>query len=152
MLEYKIVDKEQFTVMGTLRRFNSETSYAEIPKYWQEHTASEAAKTVCGMYGICFDLGNNDFDYMIADNYLPWNDVPEGFVTRVIPASTWAVFPCRGPLPGALQDVNTRIFSEWLPACRAYRMARGISVEMYAPPTENPADNYSEIWIPVEKA
>ena len=152
MLEYRIVDKEQFTVMGTLRRFNSETSYAEIPKYWQEHMASEAAKTVCGMYGICFDMENSDFDYMIADNYLPWSDVPEGFVTRVIPASTWAVFPCRGPLPSALQDVNTRIFGEWLPASRAYRMARGISVEMYAPPAENPADSYSEIWIPVEKA
>jgi len=24
-------------------------------------------------------------------------------------------------------------------------------VEMYAPPAENPEDNYCEIWIPVER-
>ena len=36
MLEYKIVEKEQFTVMGVSRKFNSETSYQKIPEFWQE--------------------------------------------------------------------------------------------------------------------
>lgn len=36
MLEYKIIEKPQFTVMGKLRKFNTETSYREIPKFWQE--------------------------------------------------------------------------------------------------------------------
>lgn len=33
MLEYKVVKKEQFTVMGRGRKFNSDTSYEEIPKF-----------------------------------------------------------------------------------------------------------------------
>ena len=128
MLEYKIVEKAQFTVMGRSRRFNTETSYEEIPKFWKEHIASDENKTVCGMYGICVDSDGKNFDYLIADNYLPWNEVPEGYETRVFPQGTWAVFPCRGALPKALQEVNTKIWSEWLlPAKRISLQATTIS-------------------------
>jgi len=151
MLEYKIVEKDQFTVMGKVRSFNSDTSYDEIPKFWDEHVHSEESKIVCGMYGVCVDGDGKNFDYMIADNYLPWNEVPEGYETRVIPAGTWAVFPCRGALPKSLQDVNAKIWSEWLPGCKEYKLAGNYNIEMYAPPTENPEDYYCEIWIPVEK-
>lgn len=151
MLEYKIVEKEQFTVMGKLRSFNMETSYSEIPKFWDEHLNSEDAKIVCGMYGVCLDGDGKNFDYMIADNYLPWNEVPEGYITKVIPAGTWAVFPCKGQLPKSLQDVNTKIWAEWLPGCRDYKLAGNYNIEMYGPPVENSEDYYCEIWVPVEK-
>lgn len=151
MLEYKIVHKEQFTVMGRSRRFCTETSYQEIPKFWKEHLNSPDAKIVCGMYGVCIDVDGKDFNYLIADNYLPWNEVPDGYETRVIPAGTWAVFPCRGPLPEVLQQVNTKIWSEWLPSCIAYKLAGNYNIELYTPPRENPEDNYSEIWIPVRE-
>lgn len=151
MLEYRIVEKSQFTVMGKSRRFNTETSYAAIPEFWREHMDSGESKAVCGMYGICMDLDGNEFDYLIADNYIPWNEIPEGYVTKVIPAGTWAIFPCHGPLPDALQDVNTKIWSEWMPSCKAYKLAGSYNIEMYSPPQENPECNYNEIWIPVEK-
>ena len=123
MLEYRITEKAQFTVMGLTRQFNMDTSYQEIPRFWSEHMKSEQGAVVCGMYGICLGGNGKLFNYMIADNYLPWNEVPPHCETRVIPAGTWAVFPCRGPLPQTLQDVNTQIWSEWLPACKAYRLA-----------------------------
>ena len=151
MLEYKIVEKPQFTLVGLLRRFHSDTSYQEIPKFWCE--AMEGGP-VCGMYGVCMELDESDkeFDYLIADNYIPWQEIPEGCVVRVIPASSWAVFPCRGPLPQALQEVNSRMWSEWLPNCKKYRLAGNYNIEMYAPPAEKPEDTYSEIWLPVVKA
>ncbi len=151
MLEYKIVEKSQFTVMGKSRKFEIETAYNEIPKFWNEHMESNDSKVVCGMYGICIDSDTKSFDYMIADNYIPWNEVPKGYETKVIPASTWAIFPCHGALPKALQDVNTKIWSEWMPSCKAYKLAGNYNIEMYTPPCENPNDNYNEIWIPVEK-
>jgi AraC family transcriptional regulator len=151
MLEYRIVEKAQFTVMGKSRRFNTETSYDKIPEFWKEHMESGENKIVCGMYGICMDIDEKNFDYFIADNYNPANEIPEGCETKVIPAGTWAVFPCRGPLPKALQDVNTKIWSEWLPSCKTYKLAGNYNIEMYTPPCENPDDNYNEIWIPVEK-
>lgn len=151
MLEYKIVEKAQFTVMGKVRSFDVDTCYDDIPKFWQEHLQSEEKNIICGMYGICMDSDGKKFDYLIADNYLPWNEIPDGYETRVIPAGTWAVFPCRGALPKSLQDVNEKIWSEWLPSCKEYKLAGNYNIEMYAPPTENPDDYYCEIWVPVEK-
>ncbi len=74
------------------------------------------------MFGINIDpqMGNEKFEYLIADIYHPSVDIPEGFVVKTIPAFTWAVFPCRGAMPDALQDVNVKIFSEWLPALKEY--------------------------------
>ena len=151
MVEYKIVEKAAFTVMGKRRSFNTETSYEEIPKFWNEHMNDGGSEIVCGMFGVCCDSDGKNFEYLIADNYIPWNEIPEDYVTKVIPAGTWAVFPCRGALPKALQDVNTKIWSEWLPTCREYKLGGNYNIEMYTPPCENPKDYYSEIWIPVEK-
>lgn len=152
MLEYKIVKKPQFTVMGLSRMFNADTSYQEIPQWWDNVMAAEGRKPM-GMYGICMDLDEQekDFEYLIADNYIPWEEIPEGWIAKVIPASTWAVFPCRGPLPETLQDVNTRMWAEWLPNCKNYRLSANLNIEVYGPPTENPEDYYCEIWLPVEK-
>ena len=35
-MEYRIVEKPQFTVMGVSRKFHPETSYQQIPEYWTE--------------------------------------------------------------------------------------------------------------------
>lgn len=151
MLEYKIAEKAAFTVMGKSKKVSTDTSYDEIPKFWREHTESGENRIVCGMYGICMDVEGKSFDYLIADNYIPWKEIPDGYVTKVIPAGTWAVFPCRGALPKALQDVNTRIWSEWLPNCGQYKLGGNYNVEMYMPPVEGTEVTYSEIWIPIEK-
>lgn len=152
MLEFKIVEKPQFTVMGKTRLFNVRTAYQEIPAFWEEHHTSDDKAAVKGMYGICLGAEDGeDFEYVIADNYIPWEEVPENCETRVIPAGTWAIFPCRGPLPTTLQDVNSKIWEEWLPSQKDYDLAGNYNIEMYTPPTENPDDTYSEIWIPLEK-
>ena len=101
------------------------------------------------MWGVCLDGGGPEFDYWIADSYEEGRPVPEGFSLHTIPAGTWAVFPCRGALPDALQSVNTRIWKEWLPSCREYKLAGNYNVERYTPMTARPEDNYSEIWVPV---
>ena len=107
--------------------------------------------TVKGAFGVCMDMNGPDFDYWIADNYVPWEDVPEGCETLPIPGGLWAEFPCRGPLPESLQRVNTQIWSEWLPSLTGYTLAGGYSLELYAPPAEDPADDVSYIWIPLKK-
>lgn len=145
MLEYRIVKKDAIIFLGVSRRFSEENSYKEIPKFWDEFLKSEQAKTVRGMYGICLDGSTKSFDYLIADECAPDAEVPEGFEQRCLPGGTWAVFLCRGKLPDALQTVNTRIWSEWLPSCKNYRLAGNYNLERY---TEDP--EYTEIWLPVE--
>ena len=145
-MEYRIIEKKPFTLVGVTRRFSSETSYQEIPRFWQEHMQSKD-HPVRGMYGVCFDSDGNHFDYMIADDYVPAQDVPEGCKTRVIPGGLYAIFPCRGPLPKALQDVNTRIWSEWAPSLSEYSLGGNFNLEVYTDDME-----YNEIWVPIKIA
>lgn len=158
LMNYKIEKKESFTVLAVSKEFDYENCKSEIPVFWKEHYERGNGQYVCGMFGINIDenMGHDRFEYLIADLYNPSVDVPEGFVTRTIPTFTWAVFSCDGPLPTALQDVNTKIFSEWLPALKEYEFAAGYCVEMYDAPDKYPNGTqderyHSEIWIPIKK-
>lgn len=146
MTEYKIVEKEAFTIMGRARSFSMETSYTEIPEFWKEHFQTGGGEIVKGMFGACLDGNGKSFEYLIADMYFPWNPIPEGYTTRVIPAGTWAVFPYHGECPKALQDVNTKIWNEWLPNCKEYKLSGNYNLEFYF------KEDHGEIWVPVEKA
>lgn len=157
-MDYKIVKKEAFTVIANAKVFPYEGANDTIPQFWKEHHQAGKGKTVKGMYGINIDekMGHDTFEYLIADLYNPAMEVPEGFDVKTIPAFTWAVFPCRGAMPSALQDVNTKIFTEWLPALKEYEFAAGYCMEYYDDPARYPKgtldDNYyCEIWIPVKK-
>lgn len=153
VMDYRIEAKEAFTVIGSARQFNSDTSYKEIPQFWSEHFKSGDSKHVCGMFGICYDnsMECKDFNYMIADCIEGKGKLPNKFTTMEIPAKTWAIFPVKGSMPTALQDVNTKIWSEWFPNCKKYEIDGNIGVEMYSDGDTSSADYYSEIWVPVKK-
>lgn len=158
LMDYKIVRKEEFTVIANAKTFTYEGAKESIPQFWQEHFQSGKGAVVCGWYGINIDLemGQENFEYLIADPYNPQKEVPEGFEIRTIPAFEWAVFPCRGAMPTALQDVNTKIYTEWLPALKEYEFAAGYCVEYYDDPTKYEKGTldenyYCEIWIPIKK-
>jgi len=158
LMDYKITEKNSFTVICASKMFTYENAKKEIPEFWEKHYASGNGRIICGMYGINYDekMSGDSFEYLIADDYDPSNDVPEGFATRVVPAYTWAVFPCRGAMPEAMQDTNRKIFSEWLPACRDYEIAAGYCIEMYDDIRKYPGglqdeNYYSEMWVPVKK-
>lgn len=157
-MDYRIAKKEAFTVLAALKEFCYKNAKQDIPLFWQEHFASGNGKYVCGMFGINMDpqMGNENFEYLIADIYNPAADIPKGLEVRTIPAFTWAVFPCKGALSQSMQAVNTQIFSEWLPAQQDYEIAAGYCVEMYDAPDKYPdgtddRNYYAEMWIPIKK-
>ena len=149
MMDYRIVEKAPFTVVGVKRPFNSDTSYQEIPKFWDEWLARGKDRPIMGTFGVCIDMKGKDFDYWIADLYFPWEDVPEGCETRVIPGSLWAQFPCTIK---TLQDTNTKIWAEWLPALQGYTLAGEYDIEVYLPPEEGSDDMKVYIWVPLNRA
>ena len=148
MLDYRIVEKAPFTIVGVKRPFNADTSYQEIPKFWDEWMAQGDNRPIMGTFGVCLDMNGKDFDYWIADLYFPWEDIPEGCETRVIPGSFWAQFPCTMK---TLQDTNTKIWSEWLPALQGYSLAGEYDIEVYLPPEEGSQDMRVYIWVPLKK-
>lgn len=156
-MDYKIVKKDEFTVIGGSTKLNYDEAPVAIPNFWAEFSKSGKNEQICTMYGINIDesMKGDTFEYLIADNYDPTKDIPEGFVTKVIPELTWAVFACNGPMPVAIQDTNKRIFSEWLPNGE-YEIAAGYNIEMYDVPDKYPngvndENYYCEVWIPVKK-
>lgn len=148
MLDYRIVEKDQFTIVGVKRPFNSDTSYQEIPKFWDEVLAQGEKRPIMGTFGVCIDMDGKNFDYYIADLYFPWEEIPDGCETRVIPASSWAQFPCTME---TLQDTNTKIWSEWLPALQGYTLAGEYDIEVYLPPQEGSDEMSVYIWVPLMK-
>ena len=147
MLDYRISEKAPFTVIGVKRRFNSDTSYQEIPKFWNEWLAQGENRPVMGSFGICIDMDGKNFDYWIADMYLPWKEIPEGCETRLIPGGLWAQFRCTLK---TLQTVNTQIWSEWLPSLKEYSLAGDYDLEFYMEPDEN-GECECYIWVPLKK-
>ena len=150
MTEYRMEEKPGLTVMGVFRKFHPDTSYQEIPQYWTE-MLEQPDFPLMGRYGVCMDTDESgkEFDYWIADDYIPGQEIPKGCSLLEIPGGTWAVFPCKLK---TLQDTNTKMWQEWLPGCREYKLAGSYNIEMYGPICqEDPGESYVELWLPVEK-
>lgn len=158
LMDYRIEKKEAFTVLGHAQTFPYEGAKNAIPQFWRDHHASDLGRKVMGAFGVNIDLemSMNQFEYLIADPCAADAPVPEGLTRRTIPAFTWAVFPVRGAMPQALQDLNTKIYTELLPALKDYEFAAGYCMEYYDNPANYPegtldAQYYCEIWIPIRK-
>ena len=164
MLDYRIVEKAPFTIVGIQRSFDAETGYREVPRFWEEWMQDR--KGLTGMFGVCTDMDGKNYDYRIADLYVPWKDIPEGCSTWQIPGGLWALFTCRGPLPDSIQQVSARIWAEWLPSLKGYTLAGNYLVEVYMTPAATPtgsaaltgsadprssADTVSYICVPLKK-
>ena len=163
-MEFKIVNMFGFRVIGFQKIFDMEDSYSKIPKYWNEVFAKYAgndptdacekaiADNRIGEYGICIDdMGGNEFRYMIAGKYMG-GEVPEGMAVYEFPDCEWAVFDCFGPNPATLQDLNTRIFTEWLPGNPEFELSGNATVEWYDQLGDmTDGDYHSAIWIPVKR-
>ena len=152
IMYYKMDQMDAFTVVGAEKSFQMDTSTQEIPKFWDEFMQQGMFEKVVPMFGICFDAdASGNFPYLIGELLQPGKEVPEGMVTRVVPAHLWARFACVGPMPGAIQSTTRQIYSEWLPTNGTYEVAQYMEIEMYSEGDPASKDYYSEVWIPVQK-
>ncbi len=168
-MDYCAVKLNSFKVIGYQREFSFENGYEEIPKFWDEVFKNKVAPiygksspetpeeiTICscriGELGICVDdLGNGKFRYIIG-GYYSEGDIPEGMTVYEFPHMEWVKFRCVGPMPAALQTVNTRVFREWLPQNDEFEIAMGANIEWYSSEGKTTdADYKSEIWVPVRR-
>lgn len=155
-MQYKIVEKDAFTVVGLSKTFPYDQAAQQVPLLWAEFLAKIKNTSFCPLYGINVDeqMTGDTFEYLIADNYTSDTEIPDGFVTKVIPKLTWAVFTCRGAMPQAMQELNRKIYSEWLPSMQKYEISHGYCIEVYDDPAKYAAGTSdaaytSELWIPV---
>lgn len=149
-MEYRIEERAAFRVAGFAMRepMTLEDCFEKVPGFWAR-VSGEIPRLAAlmdgsgpmGILGVsAYDGGRFSGYYIAAATRAP---APEGMEEYSVPAGTWAVFPCCGPIPQAMQDLQRRIISEWLPSS-GYEYAEAPDIEVYS------ADNYhNEVWLPI---
>lgn len=159
-MNYKIVEKESFKVVGVKREFSCEDgeNLAGIPKMWDDVHVDGTNDLlfdlnngqIKGVLGVCVDKRNSGvplMDYWIGTDHK--GEAPEGLLELDIPASKWGVFEVHGAMPNAMQNTWKQIISEWFPSSH-YQHAGTPDLEVYSSGNPSSPNYYSEIWIPLK--
>lgn len=166
-MKYKLERLDAFTLIGFERVISNQTAYQDCPAFWQEvqdqyflpllrrgkpERALEQAiwDNQIGEFGACVCLGNDSFRYLISGIYRG-GPVPEGLTLFSFPASLWAKFPAKGPMPRAIQALNTQLFSEVLPSHPEWELTMGANLEWYSMEDTDGTDFACGIWLPIRE-
>lgn len=161
VMDYRIEEKDAFQVIAKKKRYTggTEIGQQQIHRTWEECGKDGTIEALCsyirpdGVFGeavagVCFDSPDKgDFDYAIAAAY-DGSEVKEGFTIEEIPANTWMVFSCTGPLPGAFQDLMKKVYTEVFPTNR-YQPSGGMCIELYPGDNVKSEDYTCELWFSV---
>ncbi len=157
-MNYKIEKKEAFRIVGAKKHFdlNVEENFKEIPLFWGEVFQNGMFEEICklsnrepsGVLGVSASMNGKDFDYYIAA--ASDQPVPPNMAEYEVPEAMWAVFECIGPMPNAMQELQKRIVTEWLPTS-GYEYAEDLDIEVYPTSDTQSPDYRSEVWLPITK-
>lgn len=156
-MNYRIEKKEAFRIVGVKENmeFDPEKSFIRVPQFWQETFQSGMVERICklankepGLLSVSTCMDGKNFDYYIASS--TDKAVEEGMCEYEVPAATWAIFECIGPMPHSMQELEKRIVTEWLPTS-GYEYANAPDIEVYPEGDGTSPDYKSEIWLPVVK-
>lgn len=164
-MDYRIEKKDTFKVVCKKKQVTKpqgDTATADISAFWNACNRNGTMEQICrygrfdnlgGVLGICFsdELADSGFPYGIGAEY---NGVPlcgEALDIIEIPAYTYAVFQCKGPMPDAFKDTYKKICTEFFPQNGSYEYGSGVELEVYPSADTQNADYTCEIWIAVKE-
>ncbi len=157
-MNYRIEKKDAFRIVGVKEQYkiNIEENLEVIPKFWQNtfgsgiisKIASLMSKEPYGLLGVSSCMNGKNFDYYIA--VASDKEIPDGMYEYHVPKCTWAIFESVGPLPEALQNLQKRIITEWLPTS-GYEYANAPDIEVYTEGNQQSEDYKCEVWLPIIK-
>lgn len=143
-MEPQIVQKPAMTLVGM--KAHGKMEGLDIKGLWNgfgprmvEIEGSNPA--VC--YGAMdhYDEATQEFDYLAACE-VKGDSVPTGMVRWIVPAQTYAVYPCTLPRIG---EAWTAVYQQWLPTS-GYQRAAGPEFELYDEKF-NPQDPASVLYL-----
>ncbi len=158
-MNYKIEKKDSIQIVGVKMQgaMSMEDSFEKVPKFWREVAAKGTVSKLCtlmdgnepqGILGIstCDNGAFSGYYIAVASN----KPVPEGMDSYTIPAGEWAIFECIGSMPDAIQKLQKRIISEWLPTS-GYEYASAPDIEVYFDGDQSSPEYRSQVWLPIIK-
>lgn len=157
-MNYRIEKKDAFRIVGAKdhMEFDVEKSFGRTPQFWAETMQSGMFGAICelsnkqpyGILGVSTCMNGKDFDYYIACS--TDKSVPDNMFEYEVPSATWAIFECIGPMPTAIQELQKRIITEWLPTS-GYEYANAPDIEVYPEGDPQSKDYRTEVWLPITK-
>ncbi len=154
-MEYRIESKQAFRIVGISQPLEQEMerNFETVPQLWRragadgtlEKLAARMGEAPVGVLGVCGCADAEQWRYYIA---VASSAPAEGLEEYVVPACTWAIFPGSGVCPQAIQELEQRIVTQWLPGS-GYEYADGPDIERYLSPDSQQAQ--FEVWVPVRK-
>lgn len=157
-MDYRIEKKGAFKIVGVKQHYSMsiEESMINVPLFWQKTAQSGVIPKLCtlmnkepsGILGVSTCMNGKDFDYYIA--VASNREKPADMVDYIVPESLWAIFECIGAMPDAIQTLQKRIVSEWLPNS-GYEYANAPDIEVYFEGNQQADDYKCEVWLPIIK-
>ncbi len=158
-MNYRIDKREAFRIVGvgTKEPMTMEDCFEKVPQFWgrihQEGWVPRMLPLMdgsgpMGVLGVSLCENGEFSGYVVA--VASEKPCPEGMEEYIVPAGTWAVFDCVGPMPGAMQELEKRIVSEWLPTS-GYEYAAAPDIEVYGDGDQSAPDYRSQVWLPIVK-
>jgi AraC family transcriptional regulator len=165
-MEYRIVEKDRFTVVGVVHNLSDvKAADFSLGKIWDDFLDGDEQlpgglnkiiwkdynlyRDPLSQMGVYHRLLNGQTILAIGAES-DGKDYPD-MAAYVVPASTWAVFAGKGSVGSdAYGALMTRILTEWLPSS-GYDRHIDIRIETF-PDGDALSDDYTwEIWIPIKK-
>ncbi len=153
-LEYRIESKPAFRILGLSAPLQQDLAenFAVVPQLWQQAAEQAALPRLLalmdgqpqGVLGVSACNDAEQWQYYIA---VASNQPAENWAEYQVPAFTWAIFSGQGACPQAIQELEQRVITEWLPTS-GYEYDNGPDVEVYLNP--DPSQAQFEVWIPVK--
>ena len=156
-MNYRIEKKDAFQIVGIAQPLckDMERNFEEVPKLWQKAAMDGSIPRLLslmdgkpeGILGVSACYEQENWTYFIAVSSSREGD--DSLTAYTVPACTWAIFTGEGECPKAIQELELRIISEWLPSS-GYEYDNGPDVEVYL--NDDPQKAKFEVWIPVKRA
>lgn len=165
MINYRIVERPAFDIVGKQTWIAGTDDNEAFGRFWQQcqtnglfsafefigglRPGPQTNGVTLGVSRVEADPANRAFYYMIAIEK-PANSETYDLECYQVPASQWAVFECRGPVPEAIVAAEMYAFGEWQPTS-GYRHALAPEMEVYSLNSKGARDPdyYCEFWLPI---
>lgn len=155
-MNYRIEKKDAFRIVGVSRPMHKEIekNFEIVPQMWQDAAVNGTLQKLAavmnsqpmGVLGVSACNNEEEWKYFIAVSSSA--NIDDTLEEYTVSAFTWAIFPGEGVCPQAIQELEQRIVTEWLPTS-GYEYDNGPDIEVYL--TSDPQNSKFEVWIPVVK-
>jgi AraC family transcriptional regulator len=166
-MNYRIVEKSKFTVVGVVHNFADMADKIYDGKIWDDFLDGDEKlpgglnavirdkyklyREPLWQMGVSHTLLNGNTIFAIGAES-DGKDYPE-LASYTIPASTWAVFTGKGSVGNIKKlhgELLTRILTDWLPSS-GYEKSMEMGIETFGPGDATSDDYTWEVWFPIKK-